>query len=104
MPISRYLKLSVTDARDIECMCRECMLEGGVLLVQSEYILSLKLMCLESFISGKLDVGKALLRVLHFFDNYSCDIVDESDGSFNTKFELIYTMRAQCPVDFSPQR
>ncbi|OQE29876.1 hypothetical protein PENSTE_c002G10448 [Penicillium steckii] len=104
MPISRYLKLSVTDAREIERMCRECMLEGGVLLVQPEHILSLKLMCLESFISGKPDVGKALLRVLHFFDTYSCDIVDESDESFNTKFELIYTMGAQSPVDFSPQR
>lgn len=104
MPVSRSLKLGKAEADEIERMCRECMLEGGVLLIQPEHILSLKLMCLECFIVSKATVGCSLLQMLQFFQACSRDVVDESDKNFNIKFELIYTMGAQCPVELSPQR
>lgn len=104
MPVSRALKLGKADAEEIERTCQECMSQGGVLLVQPEHILSLKLMSLECLIAGKRAVGRSLLRTLHFFQHSSQDIVDESDANFSVKFELIYTMGCQCPTKFSPQR
>ncbi|KAL4895588.1 hypothetical protein BDV59DRAFT_211254 [Aspergillus ambiguus] len=75
-----------------------------VLLVQPEHILSLKLMCLECFITGREVVGIRLLKVLEFFQKSSRDVVDESDENFSVKFELIYTMGAQAPLELTPQR
>lgn len=104
MPVSRSLKFGASEAAKIERMCRECMSEGGVLLVQPEHILSLKLMCLECFIAGKEAVGRSLLRTLELFRTASRDIVDESDENFSVKFELVYTMGTQRPLELSPQR
>ncbi|KAJ5527297.1 hypothetical protein N7513_011456 [Penicillium frequentans] len=104
MPIARSLKLGEAEADEIERMCMECISQGGVLLVQPEHILSLKLMCHECFIAGKSAVGRSLLRTLQLFQNHARDIVDESDENFSVKFELIYTMGAQRPVELSPQR
>lgn len=104
MPIARSLKLGGQEAEEIERMCNECMCHGGVLLVQPEHIISLKLMCLECFIAGKETVGRSLLRILDLFRKFCRDIVDESDENFNVKFELIYTMGDQRPIEHSPHR
>ncbi|KAJ5471924.1 hypothetical protein N7539_008493 [Penicillium diatomitis] len=104
LPFSRSLSLGEAEVDEIQRMCYECMSIGGVLLVQPEHILSSKLMCLECFIMGKLAVGRSLLHTLNFFREYACDIIDESDETFNAKFELIYSMGAQRPVELSPQR
>jgi hypothetical protein len=104
LPFSRALKINSAQAEEITLMCRECMENGGVLLVQPEQILSLKLMGLECLITGKDSVGRALLKTQAFFDKYSHDIVDESDENFSVKFELIYTMGDQKSVQLSPER
>ncbi|KAM0540721.1 hypothetical protein ACHAPJ_013525, partial [Fusarium lateritium] len=39
-----------------------------------------------------------------FFDHASRDIVDESDENFSVKFELIYTLGQQRPIEDSPSR
>jgi hypothetical protein len=104
MPFSRALRLDETEANSIGSMYKECMMAGGVLLVQPEHILSFKLMGLECLISGKSTVGNSLLRTQHFFDTLSRDIVDESDENFSVKFGLIYTMGTQQPIEFSPER
>ncbi|KGO74157.1 Protein of unknown function DUF3638 [Penicillium italicum] len=104
MPISRSLKLEAPQANEILSMCQECMSKGGVLLIQPEHMLSLKLMCIESYIVGKKKAGQSLFQCLKFFHDYSRDIVDESDENFSVKFEQIYTMGAQTLVEFSPQR
>ncbi|KAL4944048.1 hypothetical protein BDV06DRAFT_220625 [Aspergillus oleicola] len=104
LPVSRSLKIDESAATIIQRMCLECKAEGGVLLVQPEHILSLKLMCLECFISGNISVGQRLLRTLEIFQASSRDVVDESDENFSAKFELIYTMGSQRALELSPQR
>ncbi|KAL4786748.1 hypothetical protein BJX76DRAFT_365241 [Aspergillus varians] len=104
LPVSRSLKMDERAAMEIERICLECMTQGGVLLVQPEHILSLKLMCLECFISGKEGVGNCLLKTLELFRASSRDVVDESDENFSAKFELIYTMGTQRALELSPQR
>lgn len=104
MPISRSLKLDRTAALQISDMLHDCMSSGGVLLMQPEHILSFQLMALECYILGRDDVGRQLTSTLDFLDQNARDIVDESDENFNVRFELIYTMGTQCPIELSPDR
>lgn len=104
MPISRSLRLGVSEAEGLWAMCAECMENGGVLLVQPEHVLSFKLMGIESVINGDDLLGQSLLRSQHFFETKSRDIIDESDENFSVKFELIYTMGLQQPIELSPDR
>ncbi|TVY48539.1 hypothetical protein LOCC1_G001313 [Lachnellula occidentalis] len=104
MPFSRSLQLGEAEANLIGDIYKECMTNGGVLLVQPEHILSFKLMGLECLISGKKEVGNSLLSTQHFFDSSSRDIVDESDENFSVKFELVYTMGMQRPIELCPER
>ena len=104
MPVSRSLRLGVDEARLIGVTYRRCMEEGGVMLVQPEHILSFKLMGVENVLLGRLDIARPILETQHFFDNHSRDIVDESDENFSVKFELIYTMGTQRPIELAPDR
>jgi hypothetical protein len=57
MPFSRPLRLTESDARVVDRLCRECMDNGGVMLVQPEHLLSFQLMGIECQISGQEDIG-----------------------------------------------
>jgi hypothetical protein len=104
LPFSRSQILTLQDAVRVRAMCARCMKEGGVMLVQPEQLLSFKLMGLESIYAGRTELGCILLSTQNWFDEVCRDIVDESDENFNVKFELVYTMGSQIPVDLSPQR
>ena len=104
IPFSRALPLDILKAEAIGKICRECRDKSGILLVQPEHVLSLKLMGLERLIAGEEPVGRSLLETQRLFDTLSRDIVDESDEIFSVKFELVYTMGTQRPIDFSPDR
>lgn len=104
MPISRSLKLDTTGAENISDMLHECMSSGGVLLIQPEHILSFQLMVLECYTLGRESVGREILSTLDFLEQNARDIVDESDENFNVRFELIYTMGMQRPIELSPDR
>ncbi|TLD10121.1 hypothetical protein PgNI_06587 [Pyricularia grisea] len=104
LPFSRALRLDPTQVSDLAADLTGCMRNGGILLVQPEHILSFKLMGLECLINGKEAIGRSLLGGQQFFDKYSRDIVDESDENFSVRFELVYTMGTQRPIDYSPDR
>ncbi|KAJ0123975.1 hypothetical protein J7T55_012448 [Diaporthe amygdali] len=104
MPISRSLKLDNTAALHISAMLNDCMLSGGILLIQPEHILSFQLMTPECYILGREDVGRQLMSTLDFLEQNARDIVDESDENFSVRFELIYTMGTQRPIELSPDR
>ncbi|KAF2757894.1 hypothetical protein EJ05DRAFT_464797 [Pseudovirgaria hyperparasitica] len=104
MPFSRSLTLNLDQAKAVERQMKNCLKNGGVLLVQPEHILSFQLMGLDCTISGQDQVGQILLNIQRFLNSNSRDIVDESDENFSVRFEMIYTMGLQRPVEFSPQR
>ncbi|KAL4737892.1 hypothetical protein BDV11DRAFT_171491 [Aspergillus similis] len=104
LPVTRSLSLGEKEASEMERMCLECMADGGVLLFQPEHILSLRLMYLECFVTGRSAVGRCLGRIFDLFRASSRDVVDESDENFSVKFELIYTMGPQRASELSPQR
>lgn len=104
MPFSRAIKLEKYKTEAVKKLCQECMAEGGVMLLQPEHILSFKLMGPELFIDNKIEVGKEVLQIQNWLDQHSRDIVDESDENFDVKFELIYTMGVQQPIELMPLR
>jgi hypothetical protein len=104
LPFSRALRLNECDVRTIRNMLEDCMKNGGILLLQPEHILSFKLMGIECLLTDRRSIGLSLLSIQEFFDTKSRDIVDESDENFSVKFELIYTMGTQEPIEMSPDR
>ncbi|KAF2120460.1 hypothetical protein BDV96DRAFT_485186 [Lophiotrema nucula] len=104
MPFSRVLKLDNTQAQMIRDMIEECRTNRGILLLQPEHILSFGLMGIECLLSERDTIGRTLLDTQRFFDTHSRDLVDESDENFSPKFELVYTMGAQQPIQMSPER
>ncbi|KAF2835464.1 hypothetical protein M501DRAFT_432682 [Patellaria atrata CBS 101060] len=104
LPFSRSLMLGEAEINTIYSICQECMTNGGVLLVHPEHILSFQLMGLECLITGKKRIGLSLLSLQTYFDKSTRDIVDESDENFSVKFELIYTMGMQHPIELGPER
>ncbi|KAK8143751.1 hypothetical protein G3M48_006813 [Beauveria asiatica] len=105
MPFNRSLRLKEDQVRSLCQLYQKCMQQGGILLVQPEHMLSFKLMAVEyQTLPDKERVGADLVDLHHFFQSNSRDIVDESDENFSPKFELIYTMGEQCPIELSPER
>jgi len=104
MPSSRALRLEESQADAIGRIHRDCMAKKGILFVQPEHIFSFKLMGVECLATGYESVGRSLLQTQHFFDTESRDIINESDENFSVRFELVYTMGMQRPIEFSPER
>ena len=104
LPISRSVRMDMQKARQIQSLCEECMRTGGILLVQPENLLSFELMGFERLLSGESELGNVLIETQRWLDNNSRDILDESDEILSVRFELIYTMGTQRPMEFSPDR
>ncbi|KAK7696887.1 hypothetical protein SLS64_014115 [Diaporthe eres] len=104
MPISRSLKLDNKAAHNISNMLHDCTSSGGILLIQPEHILSFQLMTTECYILDRQGIGQQLVSTLDFLERNARDIVDESDENFSVRFELIYTMGVQRPIELSPDR
>ncbi|KAI9728103.1 MAG: hypothetical protein M1834_007819 [Cirrosporium novae-zelandiae] len=104
LPISRSFRFELDQVLKIKKICQECMLAGGVLLMQPEHLLSLELMGVEHLLSEKKRVGKSLIQIQQWLNTNSRDILDESDEILSVHFELIYTIGSQQMVEFSPDR
>ncbi|ETS86668.1 hypothetical protein PFICI_00496 [Pestalotiopsis fici W106-1] len=103
-PISRDVRLDTSRVEVIRGMIQECIQEGGLMLVQPEHLLSFQLMGIEQMINGQATIARSLLDIQHHFDTHSRDIIDESDEVLSVKFELVYTIGQQRPIEHSPQR
>ncbi|KAJ4159586.1 uncharacterized protein LMH87_007527 [Akanthomyces muscarius] len=105
IPFNRSLRLTSHQVRDLANLYKQCRAHGGVVLCQPEHLLSFKLMAIEyQSLEDRKDAGAALLGLYHEFESCARDIVDESDENFSPKFELIYTMGVQRPIELSPER
>ncbi|VTO88436.1 unnamed protein product [Fusarium graminearum] len=104
LPFSRDIRLNESQALTIHKLTTRCMQEGGILLVQPEHLLSFQLMELECHSEQKSGVAHKMMEIRRFFDEYSIDVVDEIDENLSVKFELVYTVGQQRPIDHSPDR
>ncbi|RBR20353.1 uncharacterized protein FIESC28_05317 [Fusarium coffeatum] len=104
LPFSRDIRMDAQRADSIHRLVKDCMAEGGILMVQPEHLLSLQLMELECHLNSNKGAAGRLRMIRDLFDHASRDIVDESDENFSVKFELIYTLGQQCSIEDSPSR
>lgn len=104
LPFSRDIRLDESQARTIHKLVTRCMREGGVLLVQPEHLLSFQLMELECHTDQKSRVAERMVEIRQFLNESSTDVVDEIDENLSVKFELVYTVGQQRPIDHSPDR
>ena len=81
----------------------ECINSRGVLLMQPQHVLSLKLVGIDRFadVSG---IGHQMRGLYSWFRAKGRDVLDESDEVMDVRSELIYTMGSQHHMDGQPGR
>lgn len=105
LPVSRKLKLDKEGANVLVDLCDECKRNGGILLLQVDHILSLRLLGLEAIIKNSDGTtGSTILEGLSQLEDHSRDIIDEADEVFNPRYELTYAMGTQQNLNFGRQR
>jgi hypothetical protein len=103
MPFSRDIEMNELTATRIRTLYEQCMEVGGILLVQPEHLLSLKLMGLERLSDNK-EVARILLDTESWLGRHARDILDESDEILHVRYQLVYTLREPSPIEHHPDR
>lgn len=106
LPFSRGVTIDMAQLKRIQNLFEECVRSRGVLVAQPEHILSFKLMVIDRTLSSSstTDVARALQDTQTWLSLRSRDILDESDELLHVRYQLIYTMGTQQPLDDSPDR
>ena len=106
VPFSRSLQVDRQKATALHEIMEECMKERGILVVQPEHILSLKLVSVEKQLPDVDDteVGPSLLELQRWLHSHSRDILDESDEILHVRYQLVYTIGFQQPMEGFPER
>ncbi|QRV92777.1 kinase-like protein [Ceratobasidium sp. AG-Ba] len=108
LPFGRHIQTDESKARQIRSLYKECMDEGGVLLVQPEHILSFKLMGIDQLLfpsePSVLATAEHLKDTEKWLSVNSRDILDESDEILHVRYQLVYTMGEQQALEGHQKR
>ena len=107
LPFSRGVRTKLEQIENIQMLFKECARVQGILVTQPEHILSFRLTVIERMLSSgpPLDpVARKLQEMQAWLTSTSRDILDESDELLHVRYQLIYAMDAQRPLDGSPDR
>jgi Protein of unknown function (DUF3638)/Protein of unknown function (DUF3645) len=109
-PFSRQINLqSAADMASVKSLYESCKKDAGVLLVQPEHILSAKLLSIEKILVSVTDrksreIASGALQLQRWLEKNARDILDESDEELHVRYQLIYTMGPQAPIEGNPHR
>ncbi|KAF9235916.1 hypothetical protein BU15DRAFT_64461 [Melanogaster broomeanus] len=104
LPFSRSLKIGPQQISALRELMSECMREGGILVVQPDHVLSLKLMSVEMQVNKVDQVAGELLELQRWLHSHSRDILDESDEILHVRYQLMYTIGCQTHMEGFPER
>ena len=107
LPFSRDIAMDEQKIQDIHNLFQECARVQGVLVAQPEHILSFRLMVIDRMLSSGSPlnhVAKKLQEMQTWLTSTSRDILDESDELLHVRYQLIYTMGQQQPLDGEQDR
>jgi hypothetical protein len=112
VPISRRLSADcatlfhlVQTIETIGELYEQCVVQGGVLVVQPEHILSLKLMHIDTLLKSRRkhfltsELAYELEELHDWLTMVSRDVLDESDEILHPRYQLVYAAGEQIPVD-----
>ncbi|KAK7027537.1 hypothetical protein VNI00_015171 [Paramarasmius palmivorus] len=102
------IHLGQEQVAQIQKLYSTCMEEGGIWVVQPEHILSFKLMGIDRSIvshsAQERSIAESLCRSQRWLDQHSRDILDESDEILHIRYQLVYTVGQQQPLELHPDR
>lgn len=106
IPFSRSLQVDAQQVVALRELMEECMQSRGILVVQPEHILSLKLVSVEKQLSQAQDdqVPALLLELQKWLHSRSRDILDESDEILHVRYQLAFTIGLQQHMEGFPER
>ncbi|KAF8551327.1 hypothetical protein OG21DRAFT_1524515 [Imleria badia] len=106
IPFSRSLEVTPQQVIALRELMEECMQNRGILVVQPEHVLSLKLVCVEKQLSQAVDdqAPALLLELQRWLHSRSRDILDESDEILHVRYQLAYTIGLQQHMEGFPER
>jgi hypothetical protein len=109
VPISRSLSMNASLIRTIRGLYERCVAENGILVVQPEHVLSLKLMHIDILSKPHRNIReRSIARKLGLLQDWlakvSRDVLDESDEILHARYQLVYSSGKQMPVDDHPNR
>ncbi|KAJ7574865.1 hypothetical protein C8J56DRAFT_977723 [Mycena floridula] len=105
MPFSRNMKVGNPEAKIIHDLYERCRSSQGILVVQPEHILSYRLMGVDRLLEdGNSSLARSLLSSVRWMHKVSRDILDESDEILHARYQLVYTIGHQQPLELHPHR
>jgi hypothetical protein len=109
LPFSRNLHMNASLVSTIRGLHERCVAEGGILVVQPEHILSLKLMHIDILLTShrspeKRWIARELGLLQDWIAKVAHDVLDENDEILHVRYQLVYTTGEQMPVDDHPNR
>ena len=106
IPFSRSLEVNSQQVAALRELMVECMHNRGILVVQPEHVLSLKLVSVEKQLYEAEDgqVPALLLELQRWLHSRSRDILDESDEILHVRYQLAYTIGLQHHMEGFPER
>ena len=106
IPFSRFLEVDHQKVAALRKVMSECMKERGILVVQPEHILSLRLVSVEKQLPQAKDgqLAELLLKLQRWLHSHSRDILDESDEILHVRYQLVYTIGLQQHMEGFPDR
>ncbi|KAF8439864.1 hypothetical protein L210DRAFT_3645838 [Boletus edulis BED1] len=106
LPFSRSLEVNQHKVTALREVLSACMKERGILVIQPEHILSLKLVSVEKqlFQAEEQQLAHLLLTLQRWLHSHSRDMLDESDEILHVRYQLVYTIGLQEPMEGSPNR
>lgn len=104
LPISRNMTLTEASVGKLHKIIQDCVESKGILIVQPEQILSLDLMISDYSSKCSEKAREVLYDIKHLLDDSCRDIVDESDDVFSPRYELVYPLGKEQPIDFARER
>jgi hypothetical protein len=107
LPFSRDITMNVQQIQHIRDLFEECARVQGVLVTQPEHVLSFRLMVIDRMLSSGSplnQVAQKLQSMQEWLTSTSRDILDESDELLHVRYQLIYTMGQQQPLDGGQDR
>ncbi|KAF2836054.1 hypothetical protein M501DRAFT_1026273 [Patellaria atrata CBS 101060] len=103
IPFTRTSDVSPALLTRLECLYRESIKERAVHVTLPEYMLSFRLSGREK-LQTRPALGGQLIRIDEWLRRNTRDVMDESDEILDPRYQLVYTVGTQQPIDGHAER